>query len=267
MTFEPSPRMEPLHLRPNDYRILDADDVGAPGLVARESIGPSASVQALGPLVTVHDSTFDPGSGIGYHPHRRHERLCYVLEGGLEHDSEDDQHNDVQATMGTGDLAILTVGEGDVVHTERNHGGEPARAYVLAYPADAGPQSAMFDVVRDPTMPRAAPRDGVATKVVLGRDDERVHGEVYEIADTELGLGASLPVQLEAGEGALVFCLDGRLQVDVEQANPVEEVGLADTVVVPPASPERELRLVAQAPSRVLHVVTGEGAGLRMAAT
>jgi hypothetical protein len=50
---------EAVALTPDDYHVIRPEDFGAPGLVARESVGPFTGVQALGPLLTVHDSTIE----------------------------------------------------------------------------------------------------------------------------------------------------------------------------------------------------------------
>jgi redox-sensitive bicupin YhaK (pirin superfamily) len=158
----------PIHLQPRDYHLIGPEDLGSSGLVAREAVGPFAEVVALGPLVTVHDSRFDPRSGIGHHPHHGMERLFYIVEGRIDHE---DRQNDIQGTMGTGDLGILTEGEAGMLHSERNEGDEPARAYILVYPADPLPDQAAFDAIRDDQMPRLQPGEGLHSKLVVGRDD------------------------------------------------------------------------------------------------
>jgi redox-sensitive bicupin YhaK (pirin superfamily) len=226
----------PIHLQPRDYHLIGPEDLGSSGLVAREAVGPFAEVVALGPLVTVHDSRFDPRSGIGHHPHHGMERLFYIVEGRIDHE---DRQNDIQGTMGTGDLGILTEGEAGMLHSERNEGDEPARAYILVYPADPLPDQAAFDAIRDDQMPRLQPGEGLHSKLVVGRDDERIHGQVHEVADSTLDVGVQLPVELEPGEGALVFCFDGRLQVVVDGADPVTGVGVEGTRLLAPPPPGR----------------------------
>ena len=112
-------------------------------------------------------------------------------------------------------------------------------------------------------MRRISPSDGAETTMVLDRDSRRAHGEVRELADSRLDIGATLSIDLARGEGAVLFCLDGRLQVTPGEDPAVAGVGFDDTVFVPPADGPRELRLSAQAPSRVLHGVVGSGYGLR----
>jgi hypothetical protein len=53
----------PVHLTPDDYHVIGPQDFNAPGLSARESIGPFVSIRALGPLLTIHDSRFEANTG------------------------------------------------------------------------------------------------------------------------------------------------------------------------------------------------------------
>lgn len=252
--------IEPLHLTPEGYHVI-GPDVGAPGLWARESIGPFVEVQAVGPLVTVHDSRFDPDRGIGHHPHQRMERLFYILEGTVDHD---DALNSITGHMGTGDLGILTEGQRGMIHSEWNHSDGPARAYIFVYPTDPLPPTASFGTVRDGEAARARPAPGVVTKQVIERGSRRLHGDVREFNDSSIDERAAVDMRLGPEEAGLVFVIDGT--VTLQEGD--ERAAMADaerehTVLLPPASAPRDLRLVAHEPSRVLHAVTGPGFGLR----
>lgn len=255
-----------MHLTPDGYHVIGPEDFGAPGLWARESVGPWGPVEAIGPLVTVHDSRFDPHRGIGHHPHRGMERLFYILDGSVDHD---DALNHITGHMGTGDLGILTEGRRGMIHSEWNHGDGPARAYILVYPTDPTPATASFDAVRDAEAPRVNPAPGVVAKQVVRRGDERLRGDVREIGDSSLEEEAALEVRLRPDEAGLVFVIEGRVDVradvgaeDGAGSGPVR-MRTGHTLVVPPAPRPRELRLVGGGPSRVLHAVTGPGFGVR----
>lgn len=250
-----------IHLEPDDYHVIGPEDFGAPGLWARESVGPFASIQALGTLVTVHDSRFDPGRGIGHHPHQGMERLFYILEGGVDHD---DSFNDIQGHMGTGDLGILTEGERGMVHSEWNHEDENAtRAYILVYPTEPTPRTASFDAIRDAETSRTRPADGVDAKVVVDGGDERLHGDLRRFTDAELERGASLRFELD-DEAGLLFVVGGTVEVRDAGGTPVAtDVGEGHTVLLPPVDGSRALRVAADTASRILLAVTGRGFGLR----
>lgn len=250
-----------IHLTPDDYHVIRPEHFGAPGLWARESVGPFASIRALGTLVTVHDSRFDPGRGIGHHPHKGMERLFYILEGGVDHD---DSFNDIQGHMGTGDLGILTEGERGMVHSEWNHEDETAtRAYILVYPTEPTPRTASFDAIRDAETSRTRPADGVDAKVVVHGGDERLHGDLRRFTDAELERGASLRFELD-GEAGLLFVVGGTVEVRDADGTPVAtEVAEDHTVLLPPSDGSRVLLVEADTPSRILLAVTGRGFGLR----
>ncbi|MDP8977499.1 MAG: pirin family protein [Actinomycetota bacterium] len=252
----------PAHLTPDSYHVIGPDDFGVPGLWARESVGPWGPVEAFGPLVTVHDSRFDPRRGIGHHPHRGMERLFYILEGAVDHD---DALNHITGHMGTGDLGILTEGRRGMVHSEWNNGDEPARAYILVYPTDPTPATASFDAVRDAEAARVSPAPGVITKQVVERGGNRLRGDVRELTDSSLEGEAALEVRLRSDEAGLVFVVDGRVDVHAEDwaGSGPARMGGEHTALVPPVPRPRELRLVAREPSRVLHAVTGPGFGVR----
>lgn len=251
-----------IHLTPDDYHVIRPEDFGAPGLWARESVGPFTSIQAVGTLVTVHDSRFDPGRGIGHHPHQGMERLFYILEGGVDHD---DSFNDIQGHMATGDLGILTEGERGMVHSEWNHEDESAtRAYILVYPTDPTPRTASFDAIRDDEAPRTRPADGVHVKTVVDGGDERLHGDLRRFVDVELARGASRRIDVHGDEGGLLFVVGGTVEVrDAEGAQVATDVAEDHTVLLPPSDGSRVLQVEADAPSRILLAVTGRGFGLR----
>jgi redox-sensitive bicupin YhaK (pirin superfamily) len=244
-----------IHLTPDDYHVIRPEDFGAPGLVARESIGPFVSVQAVGPLVTVHDSTFEPRTGIGHHPHRRMERLFYILEGAVDHD---DALNHITGHMGTGDLGILTEGQRGMIHSEWNNTDDETRCYILVYPTDTTPPTAAFDAIRDHRTRRAEVSPGVAAKHVVERGNGRLHGDIREFTDSTIDEGAQLALPLGPDEAGLVFVLDGVV------ATHGRELAREHTLAAPPVPEPRELRLEARQASRVLAAVTGPGFGLRV---
>lgn len=246
-------------LSPRDYATLDEDDFGVPGLVATEIVGPFVRVQALGPVVMVHDGVFEPRHGIGHHPHRGNERLFYILEGAVDHD---DALNGITGSMGTGDLGRLTEGLQGMLHKEWNNTDGRARAFILVYGVSASPPPARasFLALRDGEAPRYVEAAGVTTKELVGpRARFPVHGDIRLFADSAFQVGASLDVGLSHGEGGLLYPLEGRLVVAGGEAAEVVE---GDTVLLPPQAGPRSLRLGAPEGARVIRVVHGPGYGL-----
>lgn len=250
----------PLLRTPDDYHLIRPEDFGAPGLSARESVGPFVEVQALGTLVTVHDSRFEPHRGIGHHPHRGMERLFYILEGTVDHD---DTLNGVTGHMGTGDLGVLTEGYRGMLHSEWNNSAVPGRAYIFVYPTDPTPPTATFDAIRDAEARRSRPADGVVAKHVVTRRTERLNGDFRELTDTAVEAGAGFAVELDTDEAGLVFVVDGAVEVASDDGDGLLEAAREHTVLLPPAPYARTVKVRATENARVLNAATGPGFGLR----
>ncbi len=249
-----------LALPPQRAHVIRAEDFGATGLEAVESLGPFADVQACGPLLTIHDSTFEPRSGIGHHPHQRMERLFYILEGAVEHD---DVLNGITGHMGLGDLGILTEGRRGMVHSERNDTDGRARCWILVYPNEPLEAAASFDVVRDAEAARTREAPGVEAKEVIARGSERLGGDVRAFTDLALEDGAGTTVDLHGEEGAALFVVDGTVEVEVDAER--AGGGPRHTFLVPPAPQRRRLTVTATSGARVLRAIVGPGFGLRLA--
>lgn len=251
--------MEPILLTSNDYHVIGPEDFGAPGLIARESIGSFADVLAFGSLVAVHDSTFEAHSGIGHHPHRGMERLFYILEGTVDHD---DSLNQIQGHMATGDLGILTEGERGMLHSEWNNTDGPGRCYIFVYPTDPTPETASFDAIRDVDCPREQVAPGVVTKWIVTRQTTKLHGDFRELGDTTLETGSAFTMKLEETEPGLIFVVDGHVIVLTDDGDTVAATG--DTVLIPPEPHARAVHIEAAEPTRLLHAITGLRYGLHV---
>jgi redox-sensitive bicupin YhaK (pirin superfamily) len=196
------------------YRVGEAD-FGVPGLIAIESVGPFAPTQQVGPFVMIHDGFFDPGFGIGHHPHRYHERLFYILTGRVEHD---DALNGITGEMNAGDLARLTEGVRGMYHREWNGAppGEMSRAFILVYRPDAVPEIpvASFDVLRAADRPRSADGDGETLELIGPTSPFRVNLSTFRrYLDTSLPVGGSLPMELAEDELAYLYPIAGSTSV------------------------------------------------------
>jgi redox-sensitive bicupin YhaK (pirin superfamily) len=243
-----------LVMRPEDHVVLGPSDFGGPGLVAVESIGPFNDIQAVGPLITVHDSVIDAGLGIGHHPHRFNERLFYIEEGELDHD---DSLNGIQGHMDSGDVGQFVEGQRGMWHSEWNNGGVDTRAYILVYGTEPIPSRTEFNALRDADAPRYQESPGVRTKEMVGpRSPLVVHGDVRLFTDSNLDPDAKLEVSLEEIEGGLVSVRQGSVRIGDEEMEP------GTTVVFPPEVFPRAATIVALERSRLIRVVCGMGHGL-----
>jgi redox-sensitive bicupin YhaK (pirin superfamily) len=242
-------------LGPRDHVVLGESDFGMPGLRAVEAVGPFVSIQAVGPLITVHDSVIDAGLGIGHHPHRFNERLFYIEQGQLDHD---DALNQITGHMDTGDVGQFTEGRRGMIHSEWNHGDVDTHAYILVYSTDPVPEQTAFNALRHADAPRYHEAGGARTKELAGpRSPLRVHGDVRLFTDSELDPGAGLALDLTPGEGGLASVRHGGMRVEGAE----EDLTPGDTLVVPPADERGTVRLRAEQPTRALRVVFGPGHG------
>jgi len=241
------------------------EQFGVRGLIAIESVGPYTSVQRLGPMIMVHDGFFQPGFGIGHHPHRTNERLFYILAGRVEHD---DSLNHIRGTMDEGDLGRLTEGVRGMLHQEWNGADDQVtRAFILVYHPDTHPpiQVAEFDVLRAADRVRVPEAPGVETLELVGpMSPFRVnHSGLHRYADTTLTDGATLDVAPEADRGLLLYPVEGSLnvlrdggdEVELNAIGSVHPEGPSNLAVAWGGEPRRTIRLRAEAgPARVLRI-------------
>jgi redox-sensitive bicupin YhaK (pirin superfamily) len=235
-----------------------------PGLVAIETAGPFAPIKQIGPFVTIHDSVFEPGFGIGHHPHRYHERLFYILAGRVEHD---DSLNGISGEMKTLDLARLTEGVRGMYHREWNGAspGERTRAFILVYRPDAVPEIpvASFEVLRPADRPQYADGDGETFELIGPRSGFRVNiSTLRRYLDTALPAGGEVQEELGADEAVYLHPIEGSLSLtDADggasftlraEGSPLAD-GPAEVAVA--AGPAVYRLTAGEAPARVLRVV------------
>ena len=207
---------DPVVLPSSAFYRVGQNEFGAPGLIAIESVGPFVPVQSVGPFFMIHDSYWQPGFGIGHHPHRTNERLFYIVRGRVEHD---DALNGIKGTMEEGDLGRLTEGLRGMFHQEWNGApGEISHAFILVYRPDTDPPipTAEFAVLRSADRPVYEEADGVETTELVGpRSGFRVNLSTMRLfVDTRLRPGAELSFSLAPDEGLIVYPLEGRVELD-----------------------------------------------------
>jgi redox-sensitive bicupin YhaK (pirin superfamily) len=207
------------------YRVGEAE-FGMPGLIAIESAGPFVRTRQIGPFVTIHDSVFEPGFGIGHHPHRYHERLFYILDGRVEHD---DALNGIKGEMDTLDLGRLTEGVRGMYHQEWNGAppGQRTRAFILVYRPDAVPEipTASFDVHRAADRPRYADGDGETTELIGSKAPFQVNLSTFRrYLDTTVPAGGSIQDELADDEAVYLHPLVGTLRLSADDGASLGEL-------------------------------------------
>lgn len=191
------------------------EQFGVRGLIAIESVGPYTSVQRMGPFIMVHDGFFQPGFGIGHHPHRTNERLFYILAGRVEHD---DSLNHIRGTMDEGDLGRLTEGVRGMLHQEWNGAEDQVtRAFILVYHPDVHPPIpvAEFAVLRAADRLPVRESSGAETLELVGPTSgfHLNHSGLLRYADTTLTDGAGVDVTPGPDRGLLIYPVDGSVSV------------------------------------------------------
>jgi redox-sensitive bicupin YhaK (pirin superfamily) len=250
------------------FRVGEAE-FGVRGLIAIESVGPYVPVQHLGPFLMIHDGFFQPGFGIGHHPHRTNERLFYILSGQVEHD---DALNHIRGTMEEGDLGRLTEGVRGMYHQEWNGADQVTRAFILVYHPDTHPPIpvAEFALLKAADKVPINEGPGVETLELIGPMSEfRVnHSGLRRYTDSSLTDGATLDVTLAPNRGLLLYPVDGRIRVtrpgadelvlDAEES--VHPEGPGDLAIAWSDSAERRLTLTAlNTLARILRVEFDRG--------
>jgi redox-sensitive bicupin YhaK (pirin superfamily) len=249
------------------FRVGEAQ-FGVRGLVAIESVGPYVSVQHLGPMLMIHDGFFQPGFGIGHHPHRTNERLFYILAGQVEHD---DALNHIRGTMEEGDLGRLTEGVRGMYHQEWNGADQVTRAFILVYHPDTHPPIpvAEFAVLKAADRAVVEEGSGVETRELIGPTAGFTvnHTGLRRYLDSSLADGAMIDVTLEPGRGLLLYPVDGRIrltreggEVVLDAEESVHPEGPGNLAVAWSDDAGRRLRLEAMdGPARLLRVEFDRG--------
>jgi redox-sensitive bicupin YhaK (pirin superfamily) len=162
----------------------------------------------------IHDGFFQPGFGIGHHPHRTNERLFYILEGQVEHD---DALNHIRGTMEEGDLGRLTEGVRGMYHQEWNGADQVTRAFILVYHPDTHPPIpvAEFAVLKATDRAPVDEGAGIQTLELIGPTVgfHVNHSGLRRYLDSTLTDGATIDVTMEPGRGLLLYPVDGRIRL------------------------------------------------------
>jgi redox-sensitive bicupin YhaK (pirin superfamily) len=168
-------------------------------------------------MLMIHDGYFQPGFGIGHHPHRTNERLFYILEGQVEHD---DALNHIRGTMEEGDLGRLTEGVRGMYHQEWNGADQVTRAFILVYHPDTHPPIpvAEFAVLKAADRAPVDEGAGVETLELIGPSAGFAvnHSGLRRYLDSSLTDGATIDVALEPNRGLLFYPVSGRVRLTKE---------------------------------------------------
>lgn len=241
-------------LKPEDHYTLTAQEFGMEGLIAVESVGPFVETQAVGPIITVHDSIIYAGKGIGHHPHRYNERLFYLEQGTFDHD---DALNNIQGHIPEGGMARFTEGQRGMLHKEWNNGEVDAEIYILVATTDPVPAKTSFEVLEAKDMPVDTSESGVSVRYMVGGGALLpIYSDIRSFTDTKIAKDRSTEWVIPANEGGILSLRAGTIEIDSHRLEKKY------TLISPPGDKSRKLRIQATKESRIIRTTFGKGLGL-----
>ncbi len=174
-------------------------------------------------LRVLNEDRIAPGMGFGRHAHRDMEILTVVLEGELSH--EDSAGS--KAILRAGDIQRMSAGRG-VSHSEWNASSEEALHLLQIWimPRERGGQPSHAEAHGLFPMGEASP-PGLRTLVTPARDGTALEiGQDAAVYAGRVLADAPLHHLIEAGRGAFVHAVRGRLEVNGTPLEPGDALAL-----------------------------------------
>jgi len=210
---------------------------------ARTMVGPFIFVDQFGP------ARLPPGRGMDVrpHPHINLATVTYLFEGAIEHRDSIGSHQVIEP----GAINLMTAGRG-IVHSERSPAAIRAEGPLLygmqtwlALPDGREEVEPAFEHVDGSALPLVE-GEGVSARVLMGTlwgksAGVTEHSETI-YADIMLGAGASVPIDAEADERAVMLVV-GAAHLDGDRLEPFTLYILA---------PGQAMTLKAESPSRIM---------------
>lgn len=177
----------------------------------------------FGLLRVLNDDSVAAGRGFGAHPHDNMEIISIPLEGDLEH--QDNMGN--KTVIKSNDVQIMSAGTG-VVHSEYNHSREDAVKFlqIWVFPKERNIKPRYAQKTFEP-----ADRENKLQVVVSPEHEEAVwinQDAYFSLGKFEAGKTVDYEIQ-KNGNGAYIFVLDGKIEVDGEVYDKRDAVGVWDT--------------------------------------
>ena len=177
----------------------------------------------FGLLRVLNDDSVAAGRGFGAHPHDNMEIISIPLEGDLEH--QDNMGN--KTVIKLNDVQIMSAGTG-VVHSEYNHSRKDAVKFlqIWVFPKEKNIKPRYAQKTFEP-----ADRENKLQVVVSPEHEEAVwinQDAYFSLGKFEAGKTVSYEIH-KNGNGAYIFVLDGKVEVDGEVFDKRDAVGVWDT--------------------------------------
>lgn len=176
----------------------------------------------FGALRVLNDDTVAPGKGFGTHPHENMEIVSITLSGALRHGDSMGNMKELRP----GQIQVMTAGTG-ITHSEFNASDtEPVKFLQIWVLTDAEGHTPRYNQIELAPAKRNEQRLIVAPE---GRGGEHV-GWVHQDAwFTTLDLDREHVSQYRMnthGNGAYVFVIEGRIEVEGEELYPRDGMGV-----------------------------------------
>ena len=213
-TIRPAP---PGHWVGDGFPVRSLIDYGTLGA----QISPFLLLDYAGP------AEFAPGTqplGVGVHPHRGFETVTIVYAGEVAHRDSTGQ----SGVIGQGDVQWMTAGAG-ILHEEFHSSAFTRQGGMLEMvqlwvnlPASVKMTAPRYQDIRAGDIPQVVLSDGRSTLRVIAGSYHDHHGPAdtftpLNVWDTQLNLGLSETLSIQAGHNAILVVRHGRVTVNNEQ--------------------------------------------------
>lgn len=175
----------------------------------------------FGLLRVLNDDIIAPGHGFPSHPHRDMEIITVVTEGELAHADNTGK----KTVMKPGDIQVMSAGSG-IIHSEFNNSDS----------ADVKLFQLWIQTKEHGIKPRHDEKtfefkDNEFNLVVSGK---KVDNTLYIHQDAKISLGKfnsekTVSYELESGNGAFVFVIEGSVEVVDEKLGKRDAIGISET--------------------------------------
>ncbi|MBC8072115.1 MAG: pirin family protein [Deltaproteobacteria bacterium] len=174
---------------------------------------PAKQLANLDPFVLLDDFDVREPAGFPQHPHRGFEAFTYMIDGEFHH--ADDLGN--ESSISTGGTQRFTSGRG-ARHSEMPGAGPSNRGLQLWVNLEASRKQMApeYEGIAGADMP-VREQDGLRVRTIVGPDSPvRLHTEL-DYLDVELLAARGWEREVTVGHNALVYVLDGELELLGEQ--------------------------------------------------
>jgi len=207
-------------------KILFAQSFDMGGFPIRQPL-PAPGVDQIDPFLLLHHARLQVDAqlpvmeqGVGPHPHRGFSPVTFLFEGGVHH--RDSVGN--SSVIYAGGVQWMNAGRG-LIHSERppediaQHGGVQELIQLwINTPAKHKMDAPVYLPVAAENMPRLVLPDGTSVIRVVSGELDGIQGAIQPIFPVQsymvqFSAGASYPFTIPAAQHALIYILQGKLEL------------------------------------------------------